>query len=150
MNEHLISAASEALDIAAAGWPVFPCTGKRPITRHGFHDATTDEWTIMEWWARHPGANVGVALPEGVIVVDVDDIEAFEATGLDLPPAPEQHTPGGGLHRFYRLDKPASQSVKRHAGVDTRVGGQGYVISWEPRWALSTQPLPLAPGWVYS
>ncbi|MBD4580751.1 DNA primase, partial [Xanthomonas citri pv. citri] len=37
-------ASAAARELAAAGVPVFPCVpgGKRPLTEHGFHDATTD------------------------------------------------------------------------------------------------------------
>ena len=41
---------------AAEGVPVFPCVpgGKRPLTGHGFHDATTDTAQIRTWWQRWP------------------------------------------------------------------------------------------------
>jgi hypothetical protein len=39
-----------ALEYAHRGWPVFPCDkGKRPLTKHGFKDATTDENQIRAW-----------------------------------------------------------------------------------------------------
>ena len=38
-----------ALKIAARGKPVFPCNvEKKPITAHGFKDATTDRDTIVD------------------------------------------------------------------------------------------------------
>ena len=148
-NEWLIERASNALDIADNGWAVFPCRGKRPITRHGFKDASVDYDDIMDWWMSDPDANVGVAIPDGVIVVDVDDMDAFADSGLDLPEAPGQNTPSGGLHRFYRLEAETPlQSVKKFPGVDTRVGGRGYVIAWDAS-AFSNTELPPAPAWVY-
>jgi hypothetical protein len=43
------------------GWRVFPCNeAKRPKTEHGFHDATTDERQITEWWRKWPDANIGI------------------------------------------------------------------------------------------
>lgn len=33
---------SEALNLAAAEWAVFPLKGKHPLAAHGFHDASTD------------------------------------------------------------------------------------------------------------
>ncbi len=44
---------AHALEYALFGWPVFPCNpspekgvGKRPLTQHGYKDATTDLDTI--------------------------------------------------------------------------------------------------------
>lgn len=138
----------KAARIAAIGWPVFPCAGKRPITPRGFHDATSDPERVGEWWTEYPTAEVGVALPPGTLAVDVDDLQAFAATGLALPAAPEQHTPSGGIHRLYRVCAHARQTVKTFPGVDTRVGGKGYIIAWEPG-AFATLDLPPAPDWVY-
>src|SRR6184192_1765896 len=60
---------------ASWGWPVFPLKpacgpdgchkchgetpcGKRPASRHGFKDATTDADRLFAWWSRHPDCNV--------------------------------------------------------------------------------------------
>lgn len=61
---------------ATAGVPVFPCVPgeKRPLTEHGFHDATADVRQVAAWWRRWPGANIGVptGAASGLEVVDVD------------------------------------------------------------------------------
>ena len=59
---------------AAAGIPVFPCAPgqKRPLTAHGFHDATTDPTQIDAWWGRYPEANIGIPTGVMVEVLDVD------------------------------------------------------------------------------
>jgi hypothetical protein len=51
-----------ALAYARRGVPVFPCErgAKRPLTRNGHWDATTDPRIIERWWQRWPCANVGV------------------------------------------------------------------------------------------
>ena len=51
-----------ALQLGKLGWYVFPCVpgGKRPLTSHGFKDATRDPKTIRDWWQAHPLANIGV------------------------------------------------------------------------------------------
>ena len=46
-----------ALVYARAGWPVFPVIpNKRPLTPHGFLDATVDEQRITRWWQQVPDA----------------------------------------------------------------------------------------------
>src|SRR4051794_24378940 len=73
-----------ALVYARQGLPVFPCNfynappySKRPLTEHGFNDATIDEPQIYAWWGRRfPHAMIGV--PTGprsgrwVLDLDVD------------------------------------------------------------------------------
>ena len=46
-----------ALSLAKQGLPVFPCgKDKKPLTPHGFKDATTDPATIEQCWNRYPEA----------------------------------------------------------------------------------------------
>jgi hypothetical protein len=64
-----------ALDLAELGYFVFPCRarGKEPLTPNGFHDATQDERTILQWWDRWPDANIGIACgASGLTVLDMD------------------------------------------------------------------------------
>jgi hypothetical protein len=51
-----------ALEYAANGYPVFPCRPgtKKPLTRNGFKNATTDAETIKGWGSRWPAANVAI------------------------------------------------------------------------------------------
>ena len=77
-----------AARLAAAGVPVFPCVPgeKRPLTRHGFHEASVDLAQVVAWWHRWPSANIGVptGTASGVDVVDVDrkpDGNGFDAFG---------------------------------------------------------------------
>ncbi len=96
-----------ALAYAARGWPVFPCEpgNKKPLTAHGFKNASTDAATIEEWWARCPGANVAIATGEasGLYVVDEDAGGADTIAALDLPPTRTVWTPTGGRHYYFRL-----------------------------------------------
>ena len=49
-----------ALAYAARDVPFFPCgPNKKPLTKHGFKDATTESQTIRGWWAEHPNASIG-------------------------------------------------------------------------------------------
>jgi hypothetical protein len=53
---------------------VLPLAGKAPAIKgsRGVLDATTDPDKIRAWWARHPRANVGIRVPEHLLVIDVD------------------------------------------------------------------------------
>ena len=89
-------ALAAALKYIELGWAVLPlyglkagrCTcgdahatnnsaGKHPhreLVPHGVHDASKDPARIREWFARVPGANVGIATgaASGFVVLDVD------------------------------------------------------------------------------
>jgi len=67
----------DALALAAAAWEVFPCrpTGcqaKSPLTLHGHHDATMDPDVIKARWQRWPDAMIGAAVPDSLLVIDID------------------------------------------------------------------------------
>ncbi len=131
-----------AARFAAAGVPVFPCVPgeKRPLTRHGFHEASVDLAQVVAWWHRWPSANIGVptGTASGVDVVDVDrkpDGNGFDAfgrarrAGLVEGWVAVVRTPSGGAHFYYPADpgrsRPSWQAAA--ARVDFR-GTGGYVI----------------------
>lgn len=137
-----------ALDYARRGWPVFPVqapkhgdleSGKKPLTPHGFKDATTNLNVVERWWDRWPEAGIGVPTGEaiGAWVLDVDGAEGSASlTALEqelgaLPETLESHTGGGGRHFFFAW--PAGRSVgnrqhaNKRAGIDVR-GAGGYVV----------------------
>src|SRR5579872_7480863 len=105
-------------DIALAhvgrGFCVHPLVpgNKGPITRHGWHDATSDEAAIRAWWTKTPNANVGLACgPSGLAVLDVDNGLADEAAFHQWRVAaglPETYTvrtgrrPGFGVQMYFR------------------------------------------------
>lgn len=85
----------EALNLASAGWPVFPlvrrdkypaigaahaqgtverktCRGECGRPGHGLWDASTDPGRIEQMWAGRPFSNIGIALPEHTMVIDTD------------------------------------------------------------------------------
>jgi hypothetical protein len=126
--------------LAAAGLPVFPCAvgHKRPLTRHGFHDATADPDQVASWWHRWPEANIGVATGCGIDVLDVDrhtDRTGFPAlarlhrAGLTLGWIATVRSPSGGLHLYYPSPAVGQDSWSRPgAQIDFR-GDRGYVIA---------------------
>ena len=42
-------------------------------------DATSNLDLISAWWKHWPAANIGVAVPDGFVVVDIDSTEARDA-----------------------------------------------------------------------
>ena len=131
-----------AVQLAEAGVPVVPCVPgeKRPLTRHGFHEASVDLAQVEAWWRRWPAANIGVptGAPSGVDVVDVDrkpDGNGFDAfgrarrAGLVDGWVAVVRTPSGGAHFYYPADpdRPQPSWQAAAARVDFR-GTGGYVI----------------------
>lgn len=132
-----------ARSLAAAGVPVFPCVveGKRPLTRRGFLDASSDPEQVAAWWSGTPDANIGIptGAASGVVVVDVDvhgpqdgraayqratDAGLVNGAGLLV------RTPTGGAHVYFPATPGREQRSWQAAtaGVDFR-GDGGYIIA---------------------
>ena len=140
-----------ALAIAERGFAVFPARDKRPLRGVRWKkEATTDPDSIREWWEAWPDAEVGVPMPPDTVAVDIDDLTAVQAAGIELPPSARQWTRSGGYHLLYTTDgRQVEQVVKREGiALDTRVGGKGYVIAYDPNAFDWTRWRP-APEWVY-
>jgi hypothetical protein len=134
--EYLLAA---ALHRAAHGHPVFPCIPdtKRPLTRHGLLDASTDPDQIRAWWHRTPTANL--AVPTGTASFDVLDIDVHP-TGSGYPAfhrltraglaTGHSHliiTPSGGMHAYFTgTDQASSRLPAEH--LDFKATG-GYVLA---------------------
>lgn len=134
-----------ALNLVRDGYPVLPVCPrtKRPLTQHGFHDATTDPAIIRKWWQRWPSALAAIRTGQktDIWVLDVDgpigrvSLSALMAQlGVellaDLSPVVVA-TPRGGLHIYFRLqagETPRSRAGDIGAGLDTR-GEGGYIIA---------------------
>jgi hypothetical protein len=149
-----------ALAYAAVGMAVFPVANKRPLTEHGFKDATTDPETIEAWWARYPHADIGWAVPVEIVVADLDvgkGVNGFkvfaaqEGMSPDAIETPQASTPRGGRHLIYSANGCMYKNGARD-GVDLRTIG-GYVALPRPgngRAWLKPLSIPLAPvpHWV--
>jgi hypothetical protein len=146
-----------ALQLAAAGIPVFPCgSNKVPLIRGGFKNATTDPNKIAEWWHRQPDALVGVPTGEasGLWVLDAD---VDKATGHKLGAETaatfglrdyryRATTRSGGEHYFFGWDDSLpGNTAKKLPGLDSR-GEGGYVIAWEPDFILAAVADPALPS----
>ena len=132
-----------ARSLASAGVPVFPCVPgeKRPLTKRGFHDATTDLDQVSTWWDRWPSANLAIPTgpASGIEVVDID----IRSTGSGFPAfqrarreglvhgwAALVRTPSGGLHHYFPVgtsrEQPSWQAPQAH--IDFR-GTGGYILA---------------------
>lgn len=129
--------------LATAGVPVFPCVPgeKRPLTKRGFHDATTSVDQVSAWRWRWPAANLAIPTgpASGIEVADID----IHPTGTGFPAfqrarreglvdgwAALVRTPSGGLHVYFPADpsreQPSWQAPKAH--IDFR-GTGGYILT---------------------
>jgi hypothetical protein len=120
---------AHALRYAGAGIKVFPVNGKTPLTKRGFHEATTDSEQVELWWAKWPEA--GIATPD-FDAVDVDTYKPeCEETWQRIKPlipdgTPQTRTGGGGLQFLFA---PGTLSDgKIGPGVDSRYAGRNYIV----------------------
>ena len=158
---------STALTLARRGNAIFPCLpyDKRPATRRGFKDATTDLDTIRDWWRREPLFNVAVATGaiSGFFAIDVDGLNAeaelrkLERELGEFPSTVEVIT-ARGRHLYFKMpNSPVPSSAGKIAvGVDVR-GDGGYVLvphSIHPSgrlyaWSVDTSStIATAPDWL--
>jgi bifunctional DNA primase/polymerase-like protein len=133
-----------ALNLAAAGLPVFPAgPDKRPLVAGWQEKATTEEEQIRKWWDTHlvalPAIVVGRA---GLVVIDCDrhpggkdGIEAFNrllsANDGNLADVPMTRTARSGAHLFFKqpIDEPlGNRRGELPEGIDVR-GVGGFVIA---------------------
>lgn len=138
---------------------------KRPLTAHGFLDATTNTAQLEKLWKRCPDANVGMACGEasrGAFAVDVDPRNDGDASWAELrathhvPATPESVTGGGGAHVLFR--GPVSCTVIA-PGVDIKANG-GYIVlppsvhpngrryEWDALSRPDDMPVAEAPAWL--
>ena len=118
-----------AFSYAANGWRVFPVQGKRPLVPGGFHSATTSYLQVEEWWLQYPNANIGLDIPEGLLILDFDPRNgAPTPESLRLPDTMRSATPSGGQHLYYRVPEGLSFVGRYVQGVDVKAPGKGYVL----------------------
>lgn len=137
--------------------------GKAPLAA-GWQSVTLDDTRAQ--LVTNPGANIGIAVPPGFVVLDVDvkagvdgpaTLAAFELTNGALPPTLRAKTQSGGAHLWFKLpegvDVPNAVGIAH--GLDTRAGGKGFVLA-EPsvidgrayRWENWGADIAPAPDWL--
>lgn len=122
------------------GWPVFPLKphDKRPATKHGFKDATTDLERIQRYWAAHPQANIGIPTGIAFDVIDIDTPDGpqslieIDKAGAIPPVHGRVVTASGGLHLFVEAAPGRGNATRIKPGIDYR-GTGGYVVA-PPSW----------------
>ncbi len=133
-----------AIYYARNGFSVFPLQphSKKPVTRNGCKDATTDEQQIAMWWAQNPQYNIGIAtgrVSGGLVVIDLDEDEEKDKHGYsvlkewqqengELPETWQSITGRGGYHLFYRDTAVYTNKVGLYDGIDIR-GEGGYIVA---------------------
>jgi len=136
--------------------------GKAPMTNRGLHDATQTQQGVEEYWRKWPKANVGIVIPAGHFVIDVDPAHGgFESLGRlqedcgELPATWTITTGSGGLHYWYRGNGVKNTvALAGYPGIDVR-GIGGYVVAPPShhregqRYEVSAKlPIAMAPDWL--
>ena len=178
-----MEAKRRALQLAQAGVPVYPLApGSKtpPKGHHGYREATTDTDAILRWsddWG------LGIDLfTAGMLVVDLDrpgtdrnghavhggknGVKALkrylEQHQRRLPhPMYAEQTPHGGLHLFFKLDKPLERPTRKPnalPGVDilgdfviaspSEVDGSPYLVMQDQAQPVSIHDTATAPQWI--
>lgn len=178
-----MEAKRRALQLAQAGVPVYPLApGSKtpPKGHHGYREATTDPNAILRWsddWG------LGIDLfTAGMLVVDLDrpgtttdgkavhggkdGVKALkiylEQHQRQLPhPMYAEQTPHGGLHLFFKLDKPLERPTRKTnalPGVDilgdfviaspSEVDGSPYLVMQDQTQPVSIHDTATAPQWI--
>jgi hypothetical protein len=132
----------------AMGIPVFPCDAqKRPLTAHGFKDATSNPDELRRIFANPKATMIGMPTGEitGVVVIDVDvkdgrpGMEWLNENSHRLPQTRTIRTGSGGLHIYLRWP---GQMIRNSAGkiapgIDIRGDGGYVVVSPSPGYAVA-------------
>lgn len=136
------------------GWPVHPLRPgeKRPASRNGLKDATTDPDKIGEWWLANPARNIGVRTGIAFDVIDLDppdcwrQVENLAAMGALAEVNAVVATQSGGLHLYVPVETAGPTKVALVPGVDIRAA-DAYVVmpgsnTATGRWTFDSKPGP--------
>lgn len=130
-----------AIRYAEQGIAVFPCNSKkRPLTKGGFKEATTDVDQIARWWGKNPRALIG-SPNDKFTVIDDDSYKACEvgksytAAAISLLRSEKVITDGtfhvrtknGGDHYYYTAHPEVTRKLGCLPNIDL-LGKGGYVI----------------------
>jgi hypothetical protein len=144
----------------ALGVPVFPCDAhKRPLTPHGFKDASADPAVVRRAFAHPLAAMIGVptGAVTGTVVVDVDVKDGaqgrawLDANSHRMVQTRTIRTGSGGLHLYFRWpDRAVKNSASKIApGIDVRGDGGYVIVPPSPGYAMADDaPVADLPDWL--
>lgn len=113
-----MSKLAHALDAASRNLPVFPQSGKVPGIRSWPTNASTNPDVIKRWWQRRPDADIGVALPSDIYVLDADTPEAMNALGeWDLSGSTLTIATARGVHMYFRVPHELKRLTPKAGGM---------------------------------
>lgn len=181
-----MQAKERALQLVQAGVPVYPLApGSKtpPKGHHGYQEATTDPDQVRRWTDELGRFNLGIDLfTSGMVVLDLDrpgtdrnghavhggknGVKALkiylEQHQRRLPhPMYAEQTPHGGLHLFFKLDKPLERPTRKTnvlPGVDilgdfvitspSEIDGSPYLVMQDQTQPVSIHDTATAPQWI--
>ena len=158
----ILTTADWATRYAGAGLPPLAIrpNDKRPLATGWQAASLEDTLALLD---ANPTANIGIAVPAGLVVLDVDTkcdgpavLDAFEFQNSKLPDTLRARTQSGGSHYVFKLPQGVSvrNAVAFAPGLDVRALG-GYIVAapstidgkayrWE-NWGTAPAPIP---GWL--
>ena len=132
-----------AVKYAEQGLAVFPLVAqdKKPVTKNGFLNASSDPEEVRKMFEKHPFSNIGLACgtPSGgllVVDIDVDDekgkdgndsLREWERKHGALPDTAMTITGRGGSHCLYRSPGKTRSRVACQKDIDIRAEG-AYIV----------------------
>jgi hypothetical protein len=160
MRERAESKMGMADAAIALGVPVFACAAdKRPITSHGFKDATTDAAELRRQFGDSRAVMIGMPTGEatGFVVVDVDMKPGqqggawLDANSHRMPHTRTIRTATGGLHLWFKHPggRVKNSASKIAPNVDVRGDGGYVIVPPSPGYAVADNAEPAeVPDWL--
>lgn len=149
----------EAAAFLAQTWPIFPCdANKRPLTAHGFKDATRDPHEARAMCRNAASLGMPTGRASGVVVIDIDvkngraGADWLAANEHRLPRTRRHRTQSGGFHLLFLA--PADRSIRNSAskvanGVDVRGDGGYIIVPPSPGYSVTDDAMPAEmPDWL--
>ena len=128
---------NHALDLARRGFRVLPLIPgtKRPAIERWQDLATTDEAILRKVWAMNPNCNIGIAMGQGLVGLDIDVKDgkageaSFETLGLSVEDVDTFTvlTPSGGRHVYFTGPDVPNSAGGLGDGLDIR-GAGGFLV----------------------